>query len=226
MALILNIETSSPVCSVCVAKNGSAIDFRENTEQNSHARLLTLMIDDLLAANKISFQELDAIAVSAGPGSYTGLRIGVSATKGLCYALNKPLISVPTLAALSEGIKQKVNEDDVFFMPVMDARRMDVYTAFYDTRGKEIFETACVTLNDELEKKISSLGKIFIGGNAMNKCKSVFTSPEIYFIENVDNDSKSMITISEKKFLENKFEDLAYFEPIYLNEFLPKKKSV
>ena len=132
MALILNIETSSPVCSVCVAKDGAVFAFKESREPNSHARLLTVMIDELFSENKLSFQQLDGIAVSAGPGSYTGLRIGVSVAKGLCYALNKPLISVPTLSSLAEGIKQKVKVTDVFFMPVMDARRMDIYTAVYD----------------------------------------------------------------------------------------------
>src|SRR5437763_1918042 len=111
MALILNIETSATVCSVCLSRDGVVMDYRASKEPHSHARLLTVMIDELLSSLKISFQQLDAIAISAGPGSYTGLRIGFSVAKGLCYALNKPLIAVPTLLALAGGIKQKAAKD-------------------------------------------------------------------------------------------------------------------
>lgn len=222
VALILNIETSATVCSVCIALDGKVIAFKESLETNSHARLLTVLIKDLLDENQIAFTELDAVAVSAGPGSYTGLRIGVSVAKGLCYSLDKPLISVPTLFSLAEGIKMVIRGADAFYMPVMDARRMDVYMAIYDSEGKEIFKTTCATLNEELEKDVSSRGKIFIGGNAMNKCKEVFTSGSIHFVEGVDCDSRWMTTISHTKYNKSEFENTAYYEPFYLKEFLPK----
>ena len=222
MALILNIETTSPVCSVCLAKDGAVVDFRESREANSHARLLTVMIEELASSNRISFQELEAVAVSAGPGSYTGLRIGVSAAKGLCYALNKPLISVPTLFSLAHGIQQKIKSATAFYMPVMDARRMDIYTAVYDNEGNEVLKTACLTVNEESEKIIASFGDIYIGGNAVNKCKSIFTASNIHFVDEVDCDSRWMINIAEEKYRQNDFENTAYFEPVYLKEFTGK----
>lgn len=225
MGLILNIETSSSICSVCLAKKGVLIDFKETKEANSHAKLLIVLIQNLLRENNISFSELDAIAVSSGPGSYTGLRIGVSSAKGFCYSLNKPLISVPTLISLSEAIKQKVNGTTVHYMPVLDARRLDIYTAVYDCNGSEILKTLCATLDGEFEREISSLGDIYIGGNAIAKCKNFFTSSNIHFITDVDCDSKLMINISEAKYIQSEFDDPAYFEPFYLKGFLPKIKK-
>lgn len=222
VALILSIETSSPVCSVCLAKDGAVIDFKESREANSHARLLTVMIEEIALLNKISFQELDAVAVSAGPGSYTGLRIGVSVAKGLSYSLNKPLISVPTLLSLAEGIKQKAKNSNALYMPVMDARRMDIYTAIYDIQGTEIFKTACLTVNEELEKSIASFRDVYIGGNAANKCKSIFTASNIHFVDEVDCDARQMTNIAEGKYTRKEFESTAYFEPMYLKEFIGK----
>lgn len=223
MALILNIETASTICSVCIAKEGEVVDYREDMSGNAHTKMLTVFIDELLKKNNFLFQEIDAEAVSAGPGSYTGLRIGLSVAKGICYALNKPLISVPTLLALAEGTKMNVNSENVFYLPVMDARRMDVYTAMYDFLGNEIIKTACVILNEAFEKSICNFGEIFVGGNGMEKCKSVFTSSNIHFIDNIYCNAKHMSTIAENKFQKNDFEDSAYFEPIYLKDYLLKK---
>src|ERR1043165_468191 len=132
MALILNIETATPVCSVCIAKDGVPVDYRENTDGNAHAKMLTVFIEELMASTGITMSAIDAVAVSGGPGSYTGLRIGTSVAKGLCYSLDRPLISVSTLLALAFGISKKVNIKDAFYMPVIDARRMDVYTSIFD----------------------------------------------------------------------------------------------
>ena len=219
MALILNIETSSPVCSVCLAKDGMLIDFREDLKGNSHAKILTIFIDELFSKNKISIAELDAVAVSAGPGSYTGLRIGTSVAKGLCYALNKPLIAVPTLLSLATGIQQKQNISSAYYMPVMDARRMDVYTTIFDSSLNEVRKTSCATLNEEFEKSLDGLGNIYIGGNAANKCRQVFTLGNFTFNEEIYCDSRNMVSISHKKYLNNEFENMAYFEPFYLKEF-------
>ena len=137
MSLILNIETSSTICSVCLAKDGLLLGHRQDKQGNSHARVLTVFIEELMQKHQLSFHQLDAIAVSAGPGSYTGLRIGTSTAKGLCYALNKPLIAVPTLAAMADGVIRQTNDSNAAFMPALDARRMDIYTAVFDAAGVE-----------------------------------------------------------------------------------------
>lgn len=219
MALILNIETASPVCSVCLAENSKLIDYRENTEGNSHAHLLTVMIEELLLANKISFNQLDAIAVSAGPGSYTGLRIGVSVAKGLCYSLGIPLMGISTLQSIAENIIQKTNNSLSYYLSVMESKRMDVFVAIFDSGKRKVLSSSVATLNSEFENKISVFKQIAIGGNANEKCKSVFTSGNFIYVENTGCDSRSMIGISFSKFLANDFEDLAYFEPLYLKEF-------
>ena len=219
MALILNIETSSPVCSVCLAKDGILLDYREDQKGNSHAKILTVFIDSLLSENKISIHELDAVAISSGPGSYTGLRIGTSVAKGLCYALNKPLITVPTLLSLATAIQKKTNDASAYYMPVMDARRMDVYTAIFDSNLNELRNTSCATLNEEFEKSLDGLINICIGGNAVNKCKVALTSENFTFIDEIYCDSRDMFNISHKKYLNNEFENVAYFEPFYLKEF-------
>ena len=219
MALILNIETSTTVCSVCLAKDETIIDYREDKSGNSHAKILTVFIDELFKSNSISLAELDAVAVSAGPGSYTGLRIGLSVAKGLCYALNKPLISVPTLLALANGIQQKQNVSTAYYMPVIDARRMDAYTAVYNWNLTEVMKITCATIDNEFEKSLQAFEKIIIGGNASTKCKSVLIADKFSYIEEINCDSRSMIRISNKKYLKSEFENTAYFEPFYLKEF-------
>jgi tRNA threonylcarbamoyladenosine biosynthesis protein TsaB len=229
MALILNIETATPICSVCLAKDGELLDLREDRQGTSHARLLTVFIDDLLKCNKLKTNQLDAIAISSGPGSYTGLRIGTSVAKGLCYALNKPLIAVPTLLALAKGIHDKVtkhNSEAPFgglgagaYMPVLDARRMDIYTSLYDTNYKELLPVACPTVDQSLQEKILLFGEIYIGGNAVNKCREIFTSPHIHFVGEINSDSRNMIPFSASKLQHAQFEDMAYFEPFYLKDF-------
>lgn len=226
MPLILNIETSTTVCSVCLADNETVIDYREDNSGNSHAKILTVFIDDLFKSNNISLATLNAIAVSAGPGSYTGLRIGTSVAKGLCYALNKPLISVPTLLALANAIQQKQNTSPAaHYMPVIDARRMDIYAAIYNSELIELTPANCFTLNQEFETGLNELENIYIGGNATQKCKQTLTLPNFTYVEDVDCDARSMVRISNKKYLKNEFENTAYFEPFYLKEF-PAKTSV
>jgi len=218
MALILNIETSTAICSVCLSKDGKLLDYREDRQGTSHAKLLTVFIDQLLKTNQLSPQNLDSIAVSSGPGSYTGLRIGISVAKGLCYALDKPLIAVPTLVALAAGIEQHANDVAAFYMPCIDARRMDVYTALYQ-RGKEVTPASAVTVTEQLQEAIIKYGNIYIGGNATEKCRRVLTHPLIRYAEGVDCDSRMMIPFAEASYNDNQFEDTAYFEPFYLKEF-------
>ena len=141
----------------------------------------------------------------------------------MCYALSKPLIAVPTLLSLAEGIKQKVQSEKASFMPVMDARRMDIYTAVFDMAGNEVLKTTFATVNEELEKSVVAFGDVYIGGNATHKCRDVFKSPDIHFVEDIDGDSRFMANISEQKFRAGAFESVAYFESFYLKDFLPKK---
>jgi tRNA threonylcarbamoyladenosine biosynthesis protein TsaB len=219
MPLILNIETSSTICSVCVAKDGQLIDLREDKQGNSHARVLTVFIGDLMQKNKLALNDLDAIAVSAGPGSYTGLRIGTSTAKGLCYALNKPLIAVPTLLAMADGVMKKINEPTAVFMPALDARRMDIYTTVFDVNNKELMPTQAVTVNIALAEQLEPFNNVFVFGSGAEKCREVFKSAAIHFVPDIYCNAAYMIPVSEGKAKNKQFEDLAYFEPYYLKEF-------
>ena len=219
MPLILNIETTSTICSVCLAKDGVLLDYRQDPQGNSHARVLTVFIEDLMKQNKLQLSDLDAVAVSAGPGSYTGLRIGTSVAKGLCYALNKPLIAVPTLLSMAGGMLAKVNDKDAAYMPALDARRMDIYTAVFDAPGNEILSTRAVTVATAFEKELEQFERLFVSGSGAEKCKGFFTSERISYIDDVNSDAKLLIPISEEKALQRQYQDLAYYEPFYLKEF-------
>lgn len=198
---------------------------RTDNTGNSHARILTVFIDELFNPSADqggekwpTLNDLDAIVVSAGPGSYTGLRIGASVAKGLCYALNKPLIAVPTLAALAAAIRNKVNED-AHYMPAMDARRMDVYTAVYNANGNELMPATAATVDDSLKIKLAEFGRLFVAGSGMEKCQSILASPNIHFVEGIEADSRWLIELAEAKFASAQFENVGYFEPAYLKEF-------
>ena len=227
MALILNIETSTSVCSVCLAENGKKIIGKETYEKNAHSKILTVFIETLFKDINLTVKDIDAVAVSKGPGSYTGLRIGVSAAKGIAYGAGIPLISVSTLQNMAWGAKRKltVNNNDLL-APMIDARRMEVYTQLFDC---EINATNDITaeiidenfLNDELINK-----KIYFFGDGASKCKDIITHKNAVFIDNLHPSAGYMIPFSEKAFKEQKFEDVAYFEPFYLKNFvatIPKK---
>ncbi|MFN8321435.1 MAG: tRNA (adenosine(37)-N6)-threonylcarbamoyltransferase complex dimerization subunit type 1 TsaB [Chitinophagales bacterium] len=219
MPLILNIETTTSVCSVCLSLNGQVIAHRISREANPHGRLLTIMIEELLLETDIAFTKLDSIAVSSGPGSYTGLRIGISVAKGFCYVLGKPLVAVPTLEALAVGIRQIANNNTSYCMPVMDARRLDVYTTIFDSQQATVLSTQCLTVNTALEQRLSLYDKILVGGNAMDKCKTILSTSNIQYVENVECDAQWMIKIAEAKYQAQAFENVAYFEPDYLKDF-------
>jgi tRNA threonylcarbamoyladenosine biosynthesis protein TsaB len=226
VALILNIETSSRVCSVCLAGNGEALAHAEGLEGNEHAAKLTLFIDEVMHKAGMPYSLLDAVAVSAGPGSYTGLRIGTSVAKGLCYALDKPLIGVKTLMALANGIGEhaRYSNDDVF-MPILDAGRMDIYTALYNPAGAELRQTAMLTINAELETLMAAYRHIIVGGTAIKKMKELITGANFSYIENITCNARYMIKIAEQKYVEGSVESTAYFQPFYLNEFQPRQKN-
>ena len=216
MHYILNIETATKNCSVSIAANGKTLVCKEISELGySHAEKLHLFIQDVIQEAAISFSQLSAIAVSQGPGSYTGLRIGVSAAKGLSYALQIPLISVDTLLALAH----QVSENDGLIVPMIDARRMEVYSAIFDSNKQKIREVQAEIISEESFAAISD--KIYFIGDSNEKVKSVLTKSNFVFLDAIQYPSaKEMSTISYQKYLEKDFEDVAYFEPYYLKDFL------
>ena len=232
MALILTIETSTKVCSVCLSQDGLHIAAKELYEANSHATHLTVFIDELFEKTKFALNDLDAIAVSSGPGSYTGLRIGVSVAKGLCYGLNIPLIAITSLEALAyAGLKceeiEEVANDKMLFCPMIDARRMEVYTTLYDSHMNRVTPiTAEIIDETSFQKELASHKIIFLGDGA-EKCKEFITGPNAIFVANKAPLASNMVAVSFKKFTAKQFEDVAYFEPFYLKDFVattPKKK--
>jgi len=222
LAFILNIETATTNCSVSLSKEGKTIVLKEDNDKSySHAERLHVYIDEVLKEANINSNKLDAISVSKGPGSYTGLRIGVSAAKGLCFALDKPLISIPTLDALAHQVKM----DDGIIVSMLDARRMEVYSAIYDSNYNEIRETQAQILdetsfNDYLEK-----GKVYFIGNGVEKTKTLINHTNAIFIEDKLPSANDMSLLADTKYKKNDTEDVAYFEPYYLKDFVALKKK-
>jgi len=214
MALILCLETATTNCSVALAKDGQIIALREDaTAGYSHAEKLHVFIEEVFQEAGMAQESFDAIAVSKGPGSYTGLRIGVSAAKGLCYALEKPLIAIPTLDILA----QQVTEDRIV-ITMLDARRMEVYSAVFDAEKKQIRETRAEILDEHSFSDYQDQ-KITLIGNGVEKYKDVCAHEDAQFISNALPSTKQMAALAETAFLENRFEDVAYFEPYYLKDF-------
>ncbi|WP_298138498.1 tRNA (adenosine(37)-N6)-threonylcarbamoyltransferase complex dimerization subunit type 1 TsaB [Flavobacterium sp.] len=216
MSYILNIETATKNCSVSIAKNGETILCKQIAEQGySHAEKLHVFIEELLSETKISSKDLIAVAVSQGPGSYTGLRIGVSAAKGLCYALEIPLISVDTLSVLAN----QVNYSDGLIVPMIDARRMEVYSAIFNSKKEKIREVQAEILTEESFSNLSE--KIYFIGDSNEKAKTILCSSNFQFLDEIVYPSANeMSAISFNKYQKNQFEDVAYFEPYYLKDFM------
>ena len=222
MPLILNIETSTTLCSVALAEAGKVISVKEINEGYTHAENLHVFIEEVLEKAGKSVKDINAIAVGSGPGSYTGLRIGVSAAKGLAYALQIPLISVNTLQIMAAVAIQK-EKSDVLFCPMLDARRMEVYTALFDKNLNTIKETTAKILPEDLS--FFTTGKaIAFFGDGMLKCKEILSQiPQSSFIDDVVPLSGALAQLSYEKYGKKQFEDVAYFEPFYLKDFLIKK---
>jgi tRNA threonylcarbamoyladenosine biosynthesis protein TsaB len=216
---ILNIETATKNCSVSLAKNGETILCREIAEQGySHAEKLHVFIEEILSETGITVRDLKAIAVSKGPGSYTGLRIGVSTAKGLCYALEIPLIAVDTLQVLAK----KVAVENGLIVPMIDARRMEVYSAVFDNKHSKMMEVQAEILTENSYADMTEA--VYFIGDCQEKCKTVLTKENFHFLpEIVFPSSNEMSSLSYEKFTRNEFEDVAYFEPFYLKDFLTNK---
>ena len=215
MTYILNIETATKNCSVSLAKNGKTLVCKEISEQGySHAEKLHVFIEEIINESGITFQDLKAIAVSKGPGSYTGLRIGVSAAKGLCYALEIPLISIDTLQILA----MQVSIENGIIVPMIDARRMEVYSAVFDRNKNKLESVQAEILTENSYQDFNE--PLYFIGDCQEKCKTVLTKENFHFISNIVFPSANeMSSLSFEKFQKNDFESVAYFEPFYLKDF-------
>ena len=220
MAIILNIETATTNCSVSLSNEEKTLIVKEDYDKNySHAERLHIYIDEVLKKSNIGANQLDAIAISKGPGSYTGLRIGVSAAKGLCFALNKPLISIPTLEALAHQVKKC----DGIIVTMLDARRMEVYAAIFDSNYNQIRETQAEILNESSFSKYLEQGKVYFIGNGVEKTKTLILHPNAIYIDDKLPSANEMGFLANHKYKKSDFEDVAYFEPYYLKDFVALK---
>lgn len=221
--MILNIETATKNCSVSISKEGKTIALKELNDGNySHAEKLHELIEQVVLEAKISLSHLKAIAVSKGPGSYTGLRIGVSAAKGLCFALDIPMISTNTLQSLALS----VSIDKGYKIPLLDARRMEVYSQVFSEKNEKIREVQAEIVDADSFLEFLNAEKVYFFGDGAEKCKGIITHKNAVFIDDKFPSAKEMSAISYQKYIKNEFEDVAYFEPFYLKEFLgaiPKK---
>lgn len=218
MATLINIETSTEICSVALSVNGKTVWHKENYDGMSHSISLAKFIEEMMVYAKSEALKIDGVAVSCGPGSYTGLRIGVSTTKGLCYGLDVPLISVNTLEIMANHVlKNNAVDANTLLCPMIDARRMEVYTAFYDKSLNQKRETSADIIDESSYSDITS--DVLFFGNGASKCQSVLRG-NFKLIENVVPLATDMVELSHKAFDEKKFQDVAYFEPFYLKEFV------
>lgn len=227
MAVILNIETSTRVCSVSLAVNGVVKAIKESRVKNSHAEQVTLFSEMVVEKAGFRFDQLDAIAISKGPGSYTGLRIGVSTAKGYCFALDKPLISVGTLDAMAWGLVNALRNKKqllygYYYCPMIDARRMEVYDAIYDHELNKVKEVNATILDKDTYNEYFANRAIIFGGDGAEKAKELYfrIKDKAYFLDGFEPSSMHMAKLAEQKFQNSDFEDVAYFEPYYLKEFV------
>lgn len=223
MSLILNIETATKNCSVSLAKNGTPIATKElNDIGYSHGENLHVFIEKIVKQAKISFSDIDAVAVSKGPGSFTGLRIGVSAAKGLCFSLDKPLIAINTLASLAIAVNVKKGD---YVIPLLDARRMEVYSAVFDHDHNEVRETRAEIIDENSFDTFLKKGSVTFLGDGAAKCKQVITHKNAVFLDGFFPSSKEMAELTYEKYKKSDIEDVAYFEPFYLKDFIANKKK-
>ena len=231
-ALILHIETASSVCSTALSRGQDLIDIRETVDPRSHASRLSPFVDDLMKSNDISFSALDAVSISLGPGSYTGLRIGVSTAKGIAYGADLPIIGVSGLQALANGFIKDFKgdlESGDLLCPMLDARRMEVYSAFFDTDLKIRREVKADIIDEGSYHEFLSQGRVFFFGEGSDKCRDLITHPNSVFIDGIAPSARYMIDLAEEAYHRSDFVDVAYFEPFYLKDFIatiPRNKVI
>jgi len=225
MALILSIETATTVCSIAIHKNEKLLANQSLHIAQSHSGLLVPSIQNLLKYCDLEMDKLDAVALSKGPGSYTGLRIGTSTAKGICDALDIPLIGINTLEAMANGVSKFIKED-ALLCPMIDARRMEVYCLLTNQKGEVIQETNPKIIDENSFASELSDSRVYFFGNGANKCKSVIQSDSARFIEGIAPDAVNVGALAYKRYEKGLFEDLVYFDPFYLKDFrVTKPKS-
>ena len=229
MSLILSIETSTKVCSVALHEQGILVAHDEIIAEKSHAENLTILTKNIISGSGFNFNQIDAIAISKGPGSYTGLRIGTSTAKGLCYALEKPLIAINTLQAMAYEIINLhpeysgliFNLQSSILCPMLDARRMEVYYAMFNASNEFIKDTSAEIMDEFSFKDVLSASKVIFFGEGMDKCKPILSKHEnAIFLDNIFPSAKNIGYLATSRYKENDFEDVAYFEPFYLKDFV------
>jgi tRNA threonylcarbamoyladenosine biosynthesis protein TsaB len=230
MSLILQIETATTVCSVALSENESVLAYKEIQQRNVHAEVITVFIDEVLKTASKQYDELNAVAISCGPGSYTGLRIGISVAKGLCFALDIPLIAIETLEAMTDGFVAQNTFDDksnILLCPMIDARRMEVFTAIFDVKGNRVRPTSAEIIDAKSFGDLLESNNIIFFGDGAAKCSEVLgTNPHVQIIPEFLNSARYLTKKANEKYLANDFEDTAYFEPYYLKDFIAGKKSI
>lgn len=234
MSTILCIESGTNVCSVALTKNGKLVSLCESTEGREHAAKLAVFVDEILGSNDLEVDDLDAVALSEGPGSYTGLRIGTSLAKGLCYASKKPLVAVGSLQSMAEvaledfeaGLFGELNLTDYLLCPMIDARRMEVYTQLFDSQMSPLTEVSATIVDEDLfaEVRASSGKKLLIFGDGAQKCEDVLAADSFTRIEVIPS-ARGLISPANRAIENTDFEDLAYFEPFYLKDFIIKPSN-
>lgn len=225
MSCILNIETSTNVCSVAVSQDGSCIFNKEDHEGPNHAVILGVFVQEALSFIDSHAIPLDAVAVSCGPGSYTGLRIGLSMAKGICYGRDVKLIAIPTLELMCVPLllDEKINEENALLCPMIDARRMEVYSQFFDRALNEVRSINADIVENNTYDDILAQQPVYFFGNGAEKCHEVLTHHNAHIIEGIVPLAKNMYPLAEKRMANEQFEDVAYFVPFYLKDFVAKE---
>ena len=230
--MILCIETGTDICSVGIAENGELVSLRESDEGRDHARKVGVFVDEILKENRLDPDDLDAVAVGKGPGSYTGLRIAVSLAKGICYATGKPLIAVNSLEALVQvaledfeaGILDLESLEDAKLLPMIDARRMEVYCQLFDAQARPLSEVEAHVLTAESFAAERAQGRLVLFGNGAAKSKMLFTEPGVHYVD-VTPSARGLVKPATEALKIRKFENVAYFEPFYLKNFVATSSS-
>jgi tRNA threonylcarbamoyladenosine biosynthesis protein TsaB len=228
MALILNIETATPVCSVSLADKGTLLSLRESSEEKSHARNLTLFLEDIFKEQGIAVKDLDAIAVGRGPGSYTGLRIGVAAAKGIAYGAKIPFIAISTLETIMNHALYSISnsrpeiplDDKIIFCPMIDARRMEVYWTMFDASGNRLQPDSALIIKADTFASFPLENNLIFLGSGARKCKETVTRDNTWHLEDIFPSARAMCEKSYYLFQQKAFENIAYFEPFYLKDFV------
>ena len=238
--MILCLETSTAVCSVSLVDNGNVVALRESLDGQNHAEKITIFIDEVMKEAGVAYKDLDAVATSMGPGSYTGLRIGVSAAKGLCYAMEKPLIAIDTLAAMANGFednkttRQQDNkttswsqQPTAILCPMIDARRMEVYTAFFNEKLEKISDTEALIVDENSFMELKQNNHLYLFGDGADKLVNLFENEvNITVVEKFHCSAAYMAKLADEAFKNKQFVDVAYFEPFYLKNFVPGMPKV